>query len=120
MEKDIDKILASETKSSLAQWLKKHRSKNMKNKKETMSMQEKTVFELVKSYSKEQLISLLKEIRKIGENDAPKEVAKSNDMKAMFRASNLELVLPLFYETYSKVTNAIEVEILHRIIINKF
>ena len=71
----------------------------------------------VRNYNNEQLRSLLKEIKEIGKLDAPKYAKQTAEMKHLFNTEKTNY--NNWYNQFSYVSNAIEVEILHRIRTNK-
>ena len=91
---------------------------NFKNDMNTTQL--KSPSKIINSLSNDQLRSLLKEIKNIGNSDTPKEYKKSPNMELLFKTYNLEYKWAVFYDTHSNITNLINYEILNRIVIDKF
>lgn len=70
-------------------------------------------FDKVLKWENEQLRKLLKEVKEMGEEDAPKYFKQSKEMKQLFELEKADYYT--WADQFSNVQRAIEVEILWRV-----
>jgi hypothetical protein len=67
----------------------------------------------VRKWENEQLRNLLKEVKEMGKQDAPRHFKQSNEMKQLFELEKADYYT--WADQFSNVQRAIEVEILWRV-----
>jgi hypothetical protein len=72
----------------------------------------------VREYENSVLVELLKEIKLIGNSDIPSKVKMSNTMSHLFNSEKRDW--GYWAEQYYAVSRAIESEILHRVVTDKW
>ena len=72
----------------------------------------------VREYENSVLVELLKEIKKIGNSDKPAMVRKSKTMSHLFKLEKSDY--NFWADQYYAVSRAIESEILHRVVTDKW
>jgi hypothetical protein len=73
---------------------------------------------VVKEYTNEELRGLLQELKEIGKSDTPNHVKKSDKLSYLCEIE--KTVYSHWAMQYVEVCNAIETEILHRVVGNKW
>jgi len=73
----------------------------------------RSAFDEVRKWENEQLRNLLKEVKEMGKQDAPRHFKQSNEMKQLFELEKADYYT--WADQFSNVQRAIEFEILWRV-----
>ena len=84
------------------------------NQPSCLGVVRRSAFDEVRKWDNEQLRNLLKEVKEMGKQDAPRHFKQSNEMKQLFELEKADYYT--WADQFSNVQRAIEVEILWRVI----
>lgn len=93
--------------------MEKKTPKQQKTKALNIADVRRSAFDEVRKWDNEQLRTLLKEVKEIGKQDAPRHFKKSDNMKQLFELEKADYYN--WADQFSNVQKAIEVEILWRV-----